>query len=97
MEGKNMSEGELKKRLTSTFVFGIVHQKPLSIEVQEILDEVKADFPIQIYSMEPQFQKKLSHEGLDIQETERFEIDLPTVEETIKLIKWFLKWFGENK
>lgn len=39
-------EAELYIRLHSTCVYGIVHQKPISVEIDDILNEAKAEYAL---------------------------------------------------
>jgi hypothetical protein len=87
------NEGELKKRLNSTLIFGIVHQKLISTEIDEILNDIKSEFPIKFYNMEPQKNKIF---GEDWQEGLRVEIDIPSPQEMVDLFKWFERWFGKS-
>lgn len=87
-----MEEGELKKRILSTFVFGIVHQKPLSVEVDEILDECRKEFPAWYIVPLPECEgliykwNEMTEEQQKIAKVKSVDVD--------EAVVWFEKWFG---
>lgn len=89
-----MSEGELKKRLLPYFLklegeFGAGESgEGFTEELNTILDEIRREFPIKGYSMELEETELYTL-------TDHLEFDIPTQQDLINLIRWFMRWFGK--
>ncbi len=83
-------KGKLYQKLHSTCVYGIVHQKPISLEIDDILDEAKAEIPKVNFTI-----MDLEHE-IKILKTssEDKRVLISWMQCTLEMKKWFEKWFG---